>query len=70
MTKDKNENEYYISVLRGKTGEERLRLGMELYDIAFKTVQDGIRHQHPKWNASQVRAETLRRFAIASGRVL
>jgi hypothetical protein len=41
---------------------------MALYDMAFRTVQDGVKHQHPEWDQEQVHAETLRRFALASGR--
>lgn len=57
-------------MLRSKTGEERLRMGMALYDMAFRTVQDGVKHQHPEWAQEQVKAETIKRFARASGRVL
>ncbi|MDI6739042.1 MAG: hypothetical protein QME74_01595 [Candidatus Edwardsbacteria bacterium] len=52
-------------VLRQKTGEERLLLGMELYEIAFKAMQDGISHKHPGWDAQQIRAETAKRFSRA-----
>ena len=66
---DKREiDRVYLDILRRKTGDERLRLGMELYDMAFRTVQDGVRHQFPEWDTKQVHAETLRRFALASGR--
>jgi hypothetical protein len=66
---DKREiDRVYLDILRRKTGEERLRLGMELYEMAFRVVQDGVRHQFPGWNAKQVYTETLRRFALASGR--
>lgn len=70
MADSHDTDQKYLDILRRKTGEERLRLGMELYEMAYKAVQDGIRHQHPGWKPDQVRAETLRRFALASGRVL
>ncbi len=68
MADSRDTDQKKLDILRRKTGEERLRIDMGLYDMAFRTVQDGVKHQHPEWDEEQIHAETLRRFALASGR--
>ncbi|MBI4726767.1 hypothetical protein HY768_06035 [candidate division TA06 bacterium] len=64
--KDKLQHREYLDVLRKMTGEQRLRLGFELHDLALRLMQDGIRHRHPEYDERQVKQETARRLLRCS----
>jgi len=44
------------------TGQQRVLLGCELYDLALRLMQDGIRHRHPEYDDRQVQQETTKRM--------
>jgi hypothetical protein len=54
-----------IGLYRRMTGQQRLQIGFELYELAHELVRGGVRHQHPDWDDERVRQEVLRRFHLA-----
>lgn len=56
-----------IELYRQMTGQQRLQISFELYDFTRLLVRQGVKHQHPEWDAQQVEAEVLRRFRLAAG---
>lgn len=54
-----------IERYRQMTGQQRLQIGFELYDLAEDMVRCSVRQQHPDWDADQVAAEVRRRFRLA-----
>lgn len=54
-----------ISLLRGMSGQRRLKLAEVLYWEARKLKAAGIRHQHPDWPEEEVSAEVNRIFLNA-----
>lgn len=48
--------------IRRMSGEERVRLGAGLYEMAKHIVEGGVRREHPDWGDEQVRMEVRRRF--------
>jgi hypothetical protein len=59
--------QFYINALRAKTAEERIRIAMELWDIAVEFACADVRRHHPDWSAAQVRGEVARRLLILNG---
>jgi hypothetical protein len=57
--------EKQIEKYRSMTGEERLRVALDLYELSCEIARDGIRHQHPKANAAQVEQLLRERIALA-----
>jgi len=60
--KDKLQRREYLGILRKMTGQQRVLLGCELYDLAIRLMQDGIRHRHPEYDDRQVQQETKKRM--------
>jgi hypothetical protein len=54
-----------IEILRGMTGEQRLRLAEQLYWSARKMKMAGLRAQHPEWTQERLEEETRRIFVNA-----
>jgi hypothetical protein len=54
-----------IEIYRRMTGQQRLQIGFELYELARGLVRAGVRHQHPDWDDGQVEQEVIRRFLLA-----
>lgn len=57
--------EKQIEKYRSMTGEERLRVALDLYELSCEIARDGIRHQHPEANAAQVEQLLRERIALA-----
>jgi hypothetical protein len=56
-----------IEIYRGMTGQQRLQIGLRLYELARALVRGGVRHQHPDWDERQVEEEVTRRFRLGAG---
>lgn len=46
--------EKQIEFYRKMTGEERLSLALEMYELSCEVAREGIRMQHPEANETQV----------------
>lgn len=49
-----------IEILRGMTGEQRVKLAFKLTDILRRSSLSRIRAEHPEWTDWQVKRELLR----------
>ena len=49
-----------MAIYRRMSGEQRLRLAMEMSEFARELCLAGIRRLHPDWSDAQVRREMLR----------
>ena len=49
-----------IEIYRGMTGQQRLQIAFDLYEMTRVLVRAGVRHQHPDWDEQQVEQEMLR----------
>ncbi len=47
------------------TGEERLRVALDLHELSCEIARDGIRHQHPEASADEVERVLRERIALA-----
>jgi hypothetical protein len=47
------------------TGEERLKVSLDLHELACEIARDGIRHQHPEASPAQVEHLLRQRIALA-----
>lgn len=52
----------YIEIMREKTGEERLKIAMELREFALKLAQIGIKHQNPKISKKELKIALQKRI--------
>ena len=52
----------YIEILRGMTGEQRLRTGFELFDMATKIMIEGIKTQNRSITPEEIQEEVIRRM--------
>lgn len=59
--------QFYIESLRRKSVEQRIRLAMELWQMAVEMACAGIRRDHPDWSDDQVRGEVARRTMLLDG---
>ncbi len=53
----------YLEVLRGFSGEERVRIGFELYRLARRIVEASVRAQYPDASDEEVERHIRQRFA-------
>jgi Rv0078B-related antitoxin len=54
-----------IEKYRAMTGEERLKLALDLHELSCEIARDGIRYQHPKAGADKVERLLRARIALA-----
>jgi len=54
-----------IEKYRTMTGEERLKLALNLHELACEVARDGIRHQHPEANPAEVEHLLRERITLA-----
>jgi len=54
-----------IEKYQAMTGEERLRVALDLHEISCEIARDGIRHQHPEASADEVERILRERIALA-----
>jgi len=52
----------YIEILRNMTGEQRIRIGFELFEMAKKVMIDGIKAQNPGITSEEIQQEVVRRM--------
>jgi len=52
----------YIEIMRGKTGEERLKAAMDLRRLCIKLAEFGIRHYNPKISKKELKIELQKRI--------
>jgi hypothetical protein len=65
MLPDEQASLKQIEVLRGMSGQRRLRLAERLYWSARKLKSAGLRAQHPDWPEMRLSAEMRRIFLNA-----
>ncbi len=56
-----------LEIYRRMTGQQRLQIGFELYELSRALVRAGVRHDYPDWDEWQVEQEVCRRFRRAAG---
>lgn len=54
-----------IARYRALTGEQRLKLALDLHEFACNVTRAGIRAQHPEWEAEAVERELRRRIELS-----
>lgn len=54
-----------IEKYQAMTGEERLRVALDLHELSCEIARDGIRHQHPEASADEVERILRERIALA-----
>lgn len=54
-----------IERYRAMTGEERLKVALDLHELSCEVARDGIRHQHPEASADEVERLLRQRIRIA-----
>lgn len=52
----------YIEILRRMTGEERARIGFELFEMAKRIMIEGMRAQNPGIKWDEIQQEVVRRM--------
>jgi hypothetical protein len=52
----------YIEILRKMTGEERMRIGFELFEMATDIMIEGMRSQNPGIKLEEIQQEVVRRM--------
>lgn len=52
----------YFEIMRKKTGEERLRIAMDLRDFVIKLAKESIKNQNPKISEEDLKKEVLMRI--------
>lgn len=52
--------EVQLGVFRGMTGEQRLKLALEMSDFARELSLSRLRAEHPEWSDWEVKRELLR----------
>lgn len=54
-----------IARYRAMTGEQRLAIALDLHEFACNVTREGIRAQHPDWDADAVERELRRRIELS-----
>jgi hypothetical protein len=54
-----------IKKYRAMTGEERLKLALDLHELSCEIARDGIRHQYPEASPDEVERLLRNRIALA-----
>jgi hypothetical protein len=57
--------EKQVEMYRRMTGEERLAIGLRLHELCCDIAREGIRHQHPDADASEVECLLQERLRLA-----
>ena len=58
---DKTE-EKYIEIMQKKSGEERLKIAMELREFSLKMAEQGIKNQNPNISSEDLKARLQERI--------
>jgi len=59
MTKTEKE---YIKIMKNKTGQERLKIAMELREFVLKIAEEGIKDQNSNISAKDLKAKLQERI--------
>ena len=54
-----------IEKYRAMTGEERLKLALDLHELSCEIARDGIRHQYPEASPDEVERRLRQRITLA-----
>lgn len=52
----------YIDIMRKKSGEERLKIAMELREFVLKIAKEGIKNQNPNISTKDLKANLQERI--------
>jgi hypothetical protein len=56
-----------IQMYRQMTGEQRLKIALDLHELACNVAREGIRHQFPNAGEPEVERRLRERIALARG---
>lgn len=56
-----------IQRYRGMTGEQRLRIALELHEMSCEIAREGIRRQYPNASEAEVEKHLCARLKLARG---
>lgn len=56
-----------IELYQAMTGQQRLRIALELHALACDVAREGIRHQFPRADEQEVERRLRRRMEVARG---
>jgi len=59
---DNRTEEKYNEIMRKKTGEERLKIAMELRELSLKMAGEGIKNQNPNISPEDLKAHLQERI--------
>jgi hypothetical protein len=59
--------DFQITKYRQMTGEQRLKLGLDLHEFACNVSREGIRHQFPTAGKAEVERRLRERILLARG---
>jgi len=54
--------EKYIEIMQKKSGEERLKIAMELREFSLKMAEQGIKNQNPNISSEDLKARLQERI--------
>ena len=54
-----------IEKYRAMTGEERLKVALDLHELSCEIARDGIRHQYPEASPDEVERRLRQRITLA-----
>ena len=60
--KIEKENKKYYEVLRNMSGEQRMRIGFEMYDFVIKIVEESIKNQYPGISEKELKQKIRERI--------
>ena len=59
---DKRAEKKYIKIMKRKSGEERLKIAMELRELALKLAEEGIKNQNPNISSEDLKTRLQERI--------
>lgn len=54
-----------VEKYRAMTGEDRLKVALDLHELSCEIARDGIRHQHPEASTEEVERLLRERIVLA-----
>ena len=61
---DEPNRKQYIEILQKMTGEERVRIAFELFEMAKNIMIEGMKAQNPDIKAEEIQKEVVRRMML------
>lgn len=58
----KKENKRYYEILKAMSGEQRLKIGFEMWDFTMKLVEASIRNQYPEISNEELEGKIKERI--------